>query len=221
MRAGAGASRSRTSRTSGWPETTGLACTRLKRYSSAVEDAEQTVRGFPTELRDDVNAVADVLPQPKHVMTAHAERVSVQGEAVEIPYRIYNPEPPAGAVKSLSELQRLIVACICSRHHDGYVRESACAAIVPSREPWVVPYVVRPLGEYVVEISTLILERLTAQSSFTWPAYREFVRANSAFMALTEQRAISYWSCYYRHDLARDEYPATVALNRLRKGDCA
>ena len=84
-----------------------------------------------------------------------------------------------------------------------------------------VPYVVRLLGEYVVEISTLILERLTAQSSFTWPAYREFVRANSAFMALTEQRAVSYWGCYYRGDLARDEYPALVALDKLRQGDGA
>jgi hypothetical protein len=43
--------------------------------------------------------------------------------------------------------------------------------------------------------------------------------ANSAFMALTEQRAISYWSCYYRHDFARGEYPALVALDKLRQSD--
>jgi hypothetical protein len=86
--------------------------------------------------------------------------------------------------------------------------------IVLSPEPWLVPYVVHVLGEYVVEISTLILERWTAQASFAWPACRDFARANPAFMALTEQRAVSY----YRHDLARDEYPAIVALSRLGEG---
>jgi hypothetical protein len=85
----------------------------------------------------------------------------------------------------------------------------------------VVPYVVQLLGEYVVEISSLILDRLTAQSSSSWPAYREFFRANRAFMALTEQRAISYWSCYYRHDFARVEYPALVALDKLRQSALA
>ena len=82
-----------------------------------------------------------------------------------------------------------------------------------------VPYVVQLLGEYVVEISSLILDRLTAQSSFSWPSYREFVGANGGFMALTEQRAVSYWSCYYRHAFARAEYPALVALDKLRQSE--
>jgi hypothetical protein len=99
------------------------------------------------------------------------------------------------------------------------VRQSACATILPSAEPWVVPYVVQLLGEYVVEISTLILERLSGQSSFSWPGYGEFVRANSAYITLTEHRAISYWNCYYRHDFACGDYPALVALDRLRQGD--
>src|SRR3954451_20282697 len=76
----------------------------------------------------------------------------------------------------------------------------------------------RLLGERVIEISALILERLTAQSSFAWPAYEEFVRANSDFMARTEQRAVRYWDCYYRDRCTRGEYPVIVALNRLRKG---
>lgn len=182
-----------------------------------VEDAKQIVRGFPVALRADAGAVASILPEPKHVLTARAQRLSVQGEEVEIAARIYNPEPSGSTVQRLSAAQRLIAACIYTRHHDGHVRESACAVLLPSAELWVVPYVVQLLGEYVVEISTLILERLTAQSSFSWPAYREFVRENSAFIALTEQRAISYWSCYYRHDFGRRDYPALVALDRLRQ----
>jgi hypothetical protein len=82
-----------------------------------------------------------------------------------------------------------------------------------------VPYVVQLLGEYVVEIASLILGRLTAQSSFGRPEYRDFVAANEAFMQLTEQRAISYWSAYYRQDFSRTSYPALVALAKLREGE--
>jgi hypothetical protein len=184
-----------------------------------VEAAKQIVRGFPVALRDDVDVVTAVLPEPTHVLEARAQRVSVQGEEVEIAARIYDPDPVGSAIERLNDVQRLIAACVYSRHHDGYVRQSACGAILPSTEPWVVPYVVQLLGEYVVEISGLILERLTAQSSFSRPSYREFVRANSAFMALTEQRAISYWSCYYRRDFTRGEYPVLVALHKLRQRD--
>ena len=176
------------------------------------------MRDFPSALRDQVDVVAGIMPEPERVIGARAQRVSVQGEDVEIPDRIYSPELSSDVVRSLSEIQRLIAACVYSRHHDGYVRQSSCAAIVASAEPWVVPYIVQLLGEYVVEISTLILERLTAQSSFSAPAYRQFVDANSAFIELTQQRAISYWDCYYRRDFARDDYPAIVALDLLRQG---
>jgi hypothetical protein len=175
------------------------------------------VSGFPTRVREDAQVLADALPDAQHVMTARAQPVLVEEEEVNIPGRIYNPELSARSIRSLSNLQRLIGACAYSRHHDGYVRESSCAAITASAEHWVVPYVVQLLGEYVVEISTLILDRLTAQSSFTWPAYQEFVRANAAFIDLTQARAISYWSCYYRHAIARDRYPTLVALDRLRQ----
>ena len=158
------------------------------------------------------------MPEPEQAVGARSQRLSVQGEDVEIPGRIYSPELSSDVVRSLSEVQRLIAACVYSRHHDGYVRQSSCAEILASPEPWVVPYIVQLLGEYVVEISTLILERLTAQSSFSAPAFREFVAANNAFIELTQQRAISYWDCYYRRDFARDDYPAITALDLLRQG---
>jgi hypothetical protein len=175
------------------------------------------LRAFPMALRDDVTAVARVMPRPGHPAAMRRERVLVHGETVEIPYRIYNPEPPADPVERMSERQKLIVGCVYSRHHDGHVRERHCAHIVESTEPWVVPFVVQLLGEYVVEICARILSRLAARSSFASPGYREFVRANGEFIALTEQRAISYWSCYYRDRYARREYPAITALNRLQE----
>jgi hypothetical protein len=174
------------------------------------------LRAFPTALRDDVTAVARVMPPPRYPAANRQERVLVQSETIEIPYRIYNPEPPADAVDGLSHRQKLIVDCIYSRHNDGHVRERHCAHIVESTEPWIVPFVVQLLGEYVVEICARILSRLAARSLFASPGYQEFVRANDEFIALTEQRAVSYWSCYYRDRYARREYPAIAALDRLR-----
>jgi hypothetical protein len=45
---------------------------------------------------------------------------------------------------------------------------------------------------------------------------RAFLSHNPCFAELTRQRAISYWSCYYRapHP-SRDTYPALTALSRL------
>jgi hypothetical protein len=182
------------------------------------ETTSVLVEGFPGELHDDVRAVADVMDPPRHVMSAGGERVSVQGETVTIPYRIHNPELPDGSLRRLTERRRLIAGCVYSRHNDGHVREAACAQITESAEPWVVPYVIRLLGEYVVEISALILERLAAGSFFTTDAYAQFVRENRNFVNLTEQRAISYWSCYYRNAYARTDYPALMALDMLRQG---
>lgn len=194
-------------------------CETRTRYSSVVEQAEQeVVRGFPAALRADAETVVELLPRPWRCLGADAHRVVVQGEALEIPVRIYTPDPPILAARRRSVVQRLIAGCVDSRNSDGYVRQAACAHILPSAEPWVVPYVIQLLGEYVVEISALILEGLSAQSSFEWPAYRDFVAANGEYMALTEQRAISYWSCYYRPDYRRVEYPALVALDKLRHG---
>lgn len=182
-----------------------------------MSDIQQIVSGFPLEHRADAEAVAHVLPEPRHVLTARAQRVVVQGQEVELPARIYHPELSGHAMRRLSPIQRLIATCVYSRHNDGYVRQASCAAVLPAPEPWIVPYVVQLLGEYVVEISTMILDRLTAQAAFNWPSYQEFVRANEPFIALTEQRAISYWSCYYRTGFSRSEYPALVALRNLRQ----
>ena len=78
--------------------------------------------------------------------------------------------------------QQLIAGCIYSRHGDGHVRERSIARIIGSSQPWVVPYVLQPLGEYVVEICELIC----ARAPLCAPAYQDFAQANGAFLTLTE-----------------------------------
>jgi hypothetical protein len=195
----------------------GYAARTVRRTVGCLDDAKLLMRAFPAALQRDVAAVTSAIPPAYHPTARRDEQVLVQGEAIALPYRIYKLEPSPDAVDRMSDRQRLITGCVYSRHADGYVRERFCAQIVESTEPWVIPFVVRLLGEYVVEICALILNRLAAQSSFSSLGVEEFVRANGEFIARTEQRAVSYWNCYYRDRYARHEYPAIAALHRLRE----
>lgn len=49
--------------------------------------------------------------------------LTVTGERVDIPYRIYNPEPAAEVADALPAIERDVLACLYTRHHDGYVRQ--------------------------------------------------------------------------------------------------
>jgi hypothetical protein len=64
--------------------------------------------------------------------------------------------------------------------------------------------VIHLLGEYVVEISERILERLDELQIET---YRRFAAANESFMPLTRDHVVSYWACYYR--------PSTCGVKKL------
>jgi hypothetical protein len=154
---------------------------------------------------------------------------TVSGERVAFADRIYNSEPPRQAVAGLSPTQQLIAHCVYSRHHDGHVRQRSCEEIVQSADAWVPPYVVRLLGEYVVEIVEMIRIKLGALENDGGPlttAYGTFVAANPEFIELTRSRAVSYWNCYHRAGLAatptpgfytREAYPAFAVLASLER----
>jgi hypothetical protein len=61
-------------------------------------------------------------------------------------------------------------------------------------EPWVAPYLVQLLGEYVVEITRAIVESQGVAKRH----FAAFAGENPAFVALTRTRVISYWNAYQR-----------------------
>jgi hypothetical protein len=117
--------------------------------------------------------------------------VTIDGEPVTIPDRVYNSEPRHP--ERLTDLQRRILHCVYSRHHDGFVRQTHLRELLHCHEPWIAPFVVKLVGEYVLPI---VEDVWTAISDD--PAEREtlrrFARENPTFMELTRQRAISYWN---------------------------
>lgn len=120
----------------------------------------------------------------------------VDGDQLYIPCRIYYSEKNLARKPDFSQLQKLILGCLFSRHHNGFIREECIKGVVVSDYIWVTPYVLGLLGEYVIEILHVIHSKLDA---FNFENYIEFIKNNLEFYELTRQCMISYWNCYYRY----------------------
>ena len=120
-------------------------------YSHPVSDA--LLHAFPSRLRDSVSNAVAMIPPAEHD-AAGGFVVRVGDESVVIPQRIYNPEPLANVTDAWHGLERELVGCLYTRHHDGHVRERHLRSVIQLGYPWVVPFVVQLIGEYVVERSS-------------------------------------------------------------------
>ena len=154
-------------------------------------DNSDLALAFPGSLREDALRVASILPQPS--ITTEPFSVRVGGEDVLIPYRIYHDlaliEP-----EQLTPLQAKLLDCLLTRHHSGFVRENYLKSVVCSNHQWISPFVVQLVGEYVIEILDAISKNL---DNLDPQLYRRFLTSNPNFHALTKQRVVSYWECYY------------------------
>ena len=180
---------------------------------------ESLVAAFPAALEVDVRAVLALMPHEQYPPVGWFT-VVVRGENVTIPARLYNPEPTRSAEAGLSPTQAAILGCLYSRHHDGFVRQRRIEQVIAVAEPWVVPFVVQLVGEYVLEILVAIqrgLPDLAVAGSVQQVLYGGFLEANPGFFARVERRVVSYWSCYWRSLYAEFwAYPGSDLLEMLR-----
>ncbi|MER7686599.1 hypothetical protein [Streptomyces sp. NPDC097610] len=183
------------------------------------DNTASLIMAFPVELAGDAEAVLAIMPASR-LRSAAPFSVVVQGQQVSIPGRLYNEEPRADAVATLSRRQRQLLHCLYSRHSDGWVRQRHLSKIVDSEDPWVIPFVVQLVGEYVLEILVVICEGLRGvgtQGTRAHLAYGRFIADNPAFFARTQRRVVSYWSCYYRSVYSSfSGYPGCTLLDLLR-----
>jgi hypothetical protein len=168
------------------------------------------VAAFPTALRKHVLAALEIFPEPD-LPAAGEFSVIVHGELVTIPYRLYHP-PSQIKTDHLTDLEKEIVDCLLTRHHDGFVRQQHLERIICSGNPWVPPFVIQLLGEYVTEIIGVIHDNL---SVLDHSLYREFLKANPKFFARTARRVASYWDRYYRL-YSKDGYAGFRVLDFFR-----
>lgn len=172
---------------------------------------------FPVSVRTDVESVTRLMSPPPWPCSEPFS-VVVQGESLQIPYRIYHPPVPDDSTSRLSATQQVVLSCLYTRHHNGYVRHKHLATVLESEAPWVAPFVVRLLGEYVIEIVVSISHALISSSadSSLMARCRRFAAENGAFVWLTRQQAGSYWDCYHRHRYRHlRSYPGILALDAM------
>ncbi len=183
------------------------------------------VHAFPMHLSEDVHAVTRVMPTVDRFPFANGSVfrkyvVFVDGECLAIPNRLYNEEPSPKAATGLSHLQQAVMHCIYTRHHDGFVRQRHVSALLSRDDPWVIPYIVTLIGEYVLEIIQLIqqgLPDLEQSGSAARVRYGKFAAENHEFIDLTRQRVRSYWDCYYRDQYPDEEmYPGYQLVRAIR-----
>jgi hypothetical protein len=174
------------------------------------------ITAFPEALRSDVSVVADLMGGSN--ATDRGLQVVVQGESLNIPYRIYD-DPDETLFACLNEIQAIVYACLLTRHHDGHVRQRQIERLAASSEPWVAPFVMQLCGEYVIEILDAVEAHLSSMDQHTYGA---FFRENSLFFQRTHDRMISYWDCYYRWLYKREpDYVGFRLFDRFREWSAA
>lgn len=187
--------------------------------SMASDLASAVASAFPEVLRRDALAVADLVPDAR-LEPAGPFTILLEGEPVVIPYRVYHDEPTPGAWQTLTSVQQTMLSCWYTRHHDGFVRQRHLRQIIGAPLPWVAPFVVAPVGEYVLEIIELVrqeLVELDEPGTAQHVVYGRFVAENPAFLTLTAQRVASYWDCYFRNRHASfAHHPGATVIASLR-----
>ncbi|MFJ2028714.1 hypothetical protein [Streptosporangium sp. NPDC087985] len=176
------------------------------------------MKAFPSELGAEVEQAVRLL-MPSRYAPVDGFDVSVWGHRLRIPYRIYEDPPTPGMLDDLGEVARVVLDCLLTRHHSGHVRQRHAERVISVDADWVVPFAVTLVGEYVIEIVDVVragLAELDIPGTRQRQRYGRFAADNLDFMTLTRQRAVSYWSCYYRWRFPEfNHYPGAQVLASL------
>jgi len=185
------------------------------------------LQAFPQSLKQDAERVLDILPLDVHYVK-HCDRrihktenliypdsqtVSLDGELLTIPYRVYFNEPDAAKEKTLTDKQKTILNCIFLRHHNGYIRQCRLKKI-EAGEYWITPFTFQLSGEYVFEILEVLYNQLDDNRLEN---YKRFAMENPGYFLRTERRMISYWNEYYRSKFPKLKgYLGTIFLDQIK-----
>ena len=152
-------------------------------------------KAFPVEIREEVNSLLTKFTIETKHSTQGFETVVIGEEKFEIPYRIYY-NPPYSLVNSkFTQKEQEILNCIFSRNENGYIRQKAIQNIIASSNNWTLPYIVRVIGEYVIEILNDINNNFETINKSNLIS---FVQQNPKLYNQTRSRISSYWDCYFR-----------------------
>ena len=170
---------------------------------------------FPTCVRE---AAAEVLPfitaGQFHPPSSNSYRVLVDGEALDVPRRVYYDADRVREAANRDDVLGRIALCLGTLHHDGFLREECVERLMHDDHSWVVPFIINLVGEYVLEI-IIRIER--AMPLVDGRVYGDFLICNPTWFSTIERRVVSYWDVYYRTAFPQfAAYPGARVVDRLR-----
>lgn len=170
---------------------------------------EKILKSFPPNLEKDVQAVLNILKIKEEDINSPKNVVIIKGTSIMIPERIYFNEP---IYVNLTTVQKYILDCIFTRHHNGFIRQHHLQNLLCCKEYWAIPFCFKLLGEYVKEI----LYDVKTHIENNFENYLCFIGENKDFFNKTKSRMISYWNCYYRKTFPKYEsYIGSQIFNNL------
>ena len=86
--------------------------------------------------------------------------------------------------------------CLYLCHHNGHLREFYLRELLAVKEDFVLPFIAKLFGDYVIEILEVLHRELPNN---TRDKLKVFFRANPLYQKRIESRIASYWDCFYRN----------------------
>jgi len=169
------------------------------------------LRAYPSQLRQEVEEVLQIIPADERTV-GDLSPVKVKNETLYIPMRVYFEDINEVAIPNLTPKQKAIMGSLYTRHHNGFVREKWLRQIIEMEEYWLPAFVLQLMGEYVLEIISVLAEN---ESALKKEPYSRFIQENLEFDFCTTQRILSYWNVYYRWRTPhyKDHLPYKLAKN--------
>ena len=167
----------------------------MKKYIDIEDELRKLKNAFPKQLMSDINFLASKINAKSEHLAHWGYEIYIEGENIEIPSRIYWDESKL-KVNGLNDSHKMIIACILTRHNNGYVREKNLEKLIVSDQYWTIPYIIQLLGEYVIELLELVWNKF---DSINKENLVKFITENETYWFKTKQRIASYWDCYHRY----------------------
>jgi hypothetical protein len=191
-----------------------------KKYQQAILDS------FPSYLEQDVKSVFSILDFDNAFNSSHSGSYKVdnlihpdtsnhliQDEEITIPTRIYFNEPADSEISKLTETQLQILNCIFLRSANGYVRERNLRQLNGNYTPWIAPYIILTIGDYVIQNLLQLESQLNQENIKT---LKKYISQNPKIWKLQKARMTSYWNCYYREEFEdMEEYVGRRIVGRV------
>jgi hypothetical protein len=175
----------------------------LSKYIDINDELKQFKNSFPHHLESELSGLFSKIDLKSEHSTHWGYQLHLNKQIIEIPSRIYWETNSSIKALELSPIQETMMACIFSRHHDGYTRENNLHKLLLSDNYWVTPFIVQLLGEYVIEILNNIWKNT---DKLNLNNLNKFISENEEYWFKTKQRIASYWDCYYRFNNNRNDY---------------